>query len=87
MQIGDQTVRLFGIGYVCNALRRQRWCVLNFERLDLIPKTPWRTSRSNRRLYPEAFVERLEEIGSQDYVGKRLNWDYRTRFYYEWRNL
>lgn len=68
--------RLLPIAYIATALGRTRWTVLYWERIKLLPPTPFviypDRHRAKRRLYPEDYVEELGRITKKHYPGARL---------------
>ena len=52
------------------------WTFFHEARFYLLPADP----RSRRRLYPVEFVDRLEQIAKDGYVGKRLEFDHWKTF-------
>ena len=69
-------VRLLPIGYMVAALRRTRCTVLLWERMKLLPPTPFvmnpQYHRAKRRLFPESYVRELERITERHYPSARL---------------
>jgi len=67
---------LLPIGYIATALHRSRWTVLHWERMKLLPPTPYVMNphyhRAKRRLFPEEYVLKLGQIMDQHYPGGRL---------------
>jgi hypothetical protein len=76
-EVGGHEYALFTIGYVASVLGRTTWTIKHWERIGLFPKAAFMlspsVSRTRRRLYPEAFVDRLDDIVKQGYLGKRMN--------------
>jgi hypothetical protein len=74
--VNDQTCQLVTVGYLGHALRRTVWTTRRWTTLGLLPEAPFvlspNVSSSKRRLYPAAFITRLEEIAKQDYMADRL---------------
>lgn len=68
-------VRLLPIGYLTAALRRTRWTVLYWERMKLLPPTPFVMNpdyhRAKRRLFPEDYLLELARI-TKRYPSARL---------------
>jgi hypothetical protein len=69
-------VRLLPISYIATSLRRTRGTVLYWERIKLLPSTPFviypDRHRAKRRLYPEDYVLELARIMDRSYPGGRL---------------
>lgn len=86
-EIGGHDYALFTIGYIASVLGRTVWTVKYWERIGLFPKAAFmlspNVSRTRRRLYPEAFVDRLDDIVKQGYLGKRMNRADWRRFQHE----
>jgi hypothetical protein len=69
-------VTLVTVGYVALALGRTVWTVDYWERIGLLPQSPFLlrpgVPLKQRRLYPAAYVKVLGEIAQQDYVRERM---------------
>ena len=66
-------VRLLPIAYLTAALRRTRGTALHWERIKLLPPTPFVMNphyhRAKRRLFPEEYVMELARIVDRHYRG------------------
>jgi hypothetical protein len=86
-EIGGRACTLLSIGHVAHALRRTTWTVRYWERIGLLPESPFVLNpdvpRTRRRLYPEGFVNRLGEIADRGYLGKRLDHEQWQQFHDE----
>ena len=75
------------IGHVARALRRTVWTVKSWEHLGLLPRAAFvlnpNSLSARRRLYPPAYVDALQEIRKQGYLGRRLERDQWQRFHVE----
>jgi hypothetical protein len=83
--INGQSCTLVTVGCVAKTLGRSVWTVHHWTRIGLFPPTPffWDPSetRTRFRLYPQPFVESLEAITEQGYLGRRLNRESWARFH------
>jgi len=90
VEINGQPIKLLTVGYVAHALRRTPWTIHHWEQLDLFPKAPFylhpNDARTRRRLYPQPFVDRLNDIYAVGYLGQRLDWYSWKRFYLDVRD-
>jgi hypothetical protein len=75
------------IGHLARALGRTVWTVKSWEQLGLLPRAAFvlnpNSLSARRRLYPPAYVDALQEIRKQGYLGRRLDRDQWQRFHAE----
>ena len=75
--IGDQIVKLYTLGFITNICGRSRRTLLRYIDSGVMAPAPFVLNpgsyEARRRLWPEAFLLRLEEIVQRGYVGQRMN--------------
>jgi hypothetical protein len=90
IEINEHVYNFYTVGYIAHVLQRTIWTIGYWERIDLFPKSPFllysKVAKTNYRVYPEAFIDELQVIVGCRYLGKRLNFYDRKRFYYEVRD-
>ena len=89
-EINGHDCMFLTIGYIAHVLGRTTWTIKHWEKIGLFPPAPFiqhaDVPRTRRRLYPEAFVEQLDEIVKRGYVGQRMDRDDWRRFHREVRS-
>lgn len=73
---GEPWCDLMTVGHVAVALRRSTWTIRNWQKLGLLPPTPFfihaEIPNLRRRLFPREFVEALSTIADKGLPGRRL---------------
>jgi hypothetical protein len=84
-ELAGELCDLMTVGHVAAAPGRSSWTVRHWQRLGLLPPTPFfihaEIPNLRRLLFPREFVEVLSTIADEGLLGRRLNRDDWTRFH------